>query len=93
MAADESTGSTIGRQFIIALVLLAIAVFLFMVRSFILTVLMAIIFSALLMPLQLRLTRAFKGKKQLAAALLVHLAILVVGLPLIGLFAVVVQQA
>ncbi|MCF7940027.1 MAG: AI-2E family transporter [Spirochaetia bacterium] len=93
MAADESTGSTIGRQFIIALVLLAIAVFLFMVRSFILTVLMAIIFSALLMPLQLRLTRAFKGKKQLAAALLVLLAILVVGLPLIGLFAVVVQQA
>ncbi len=67
--------------------------FLFMVRSFLISALMAAIISALAAPMVERLAGAFGGRKGLAAALmLVMLFILVIG-PILGVVFMIAQQS
>lgn len=75
----------LGRRFLAALLLVTAALFLYMIRAFLVPILLAAVFSTLLYPLYRRLTRAFGGRSTLAA--LLCLLIFLVGL-LVPLYAV-----
>lgn len=79
-----------GRVFF-ALVLLTTAVFLWMVRGFLMPVFWAVVFAVLFQPLFLRLTDALRGRR-VPAALLTTLAVVLVVLVPFGLIAAAVAQ-
>jgi predicted PurR-regulated permease PerM len=92
------TNSPIGREnyyrtFVLVLVLAASGVFLVMVRHFLVAVLLAAVFSALLYPVYTRVLRAFRGHKYAASVFVLIVAVLVVGLPLLALLGVVAAEA
>jgi predicted PurR-regulated permease PerM len=68
------------------------AVFIAMVRRFLVTLLLAGILSALVFPLYRRLNRLFRGRKHLASMTTLVLLLILIGLPLAGLGVVVVQE-
>lgn len=81
-------------QIILLLVLLIIsAVFLSMIRQFLMVILLAGIFSALAQPIYRRLDRWFRGRKALTSITTLVLILLVIFLPLAGLFGIVAGQA
>ncbi len=84
---------TIHKAFLLLLVLFISALFLFMIRPFLMALLLAGIFSALAHPLYRRLTRAMGGRQSLASGITLLLIVLVVLLPLTGLLGVVTAQA
>ena len=83
----------IHKSFLLMLVLFISALFLIMIRPFLMALLLAGIFSALSHPLYRRLTRAFGGRQTLASAITLLLIVMVVLLPLTGLLGVVTAQA
>jgi predicted PurR-regulated permease PerM len=81
-------------QVILLLFLLFIsAVFIAMIRYFLMVIFLAALFSALAMPVFIRFERWFKGSKSLSAAMTMLVMLLIVVLPLATLFAVVAKQA
>ncbi len=83
----------IHKTFLMMLVLFITALFIFMIRPFLMALLLAGIFSALAHPLFRRLTRALGGRQNLASAITLLLIVLVILLPLTGLLGVVTAQA
>jgi len=83
----------IHKSFLLILVIFISALFLFMIRPFLMALLLAGIFSALSHPLYRRLTRALGGRQALASAITVLLIVMVVVLPMTGLLGVVTAQA
>jgi len=83
----------IHKSFVFVLVLFISAVFLSMIRPFLMGLLLAGIFSALGHPLYRRLCRWLGGRQALASGLTLLIAVLVVLLPLTGLLGVVTAQA
>ena len=83
----------INRSFLLVLVLFISGVFLFMIRPFLMGLLLAGIFSALTHPLYRRLCRWLGNRQALASAVTLLIVVLVVLLPLTGLLAVVTAQA
>jgi predicted PurR-regulated permease PerM len=83
----------IHKSFLILLVIFITVVFLSMVRPFLMALLLAGIFSALVHPFYLRMTRWLGGRRQLASAITVFLIVMVILLPLVGLLGVVTAQA
>jgi predicted PurR-regulated permease PerM len=82
------------RRRVLGLLVLAVTIaFLAMIQKFLVTMLLAAIFSALLYPLYRRLLRAFRGRKSLASAVTLLLALLLVVIPLAGFIGVLVGQA
>jgi predicted PurR-regulated permease PerM len=81
------------QAFVLLLLLLISAVFLAMVWPFLMTIIMAGIFSALARPLYRWLNRRFGGRSSLAAAVTLLLIIFVVLLPLAGLLGAVTAEA
>ncbi|MFC5050984.1 AI-2E family transporter [Rubritalea spongiae] len=82
------------RRGIVLLLALGISVlFLFMVKDFIMPLLLAGIFAGLLRPVYRRLKIVFKGREALSSIITIVLAMLLVGLPLVALASVVVGQA
>jgi predicted PurR-regulated permease PerM len=81
------------RRFLIAVVIGVTILFLWMVRSFLIALLMAAIFSAMTRPLYRRMTRWCRGRAGLAAGLTVVVLIVAVGLPMSGFVTLVVAQA
>jgi predicted PurR-regulated permease PerM len=83
----------IHKSFLLILVLFISALFLYMIRPFLMALLLAGIFSALAHPLYRRLVRALRGRRTLASAVTVLLIVMGVLLPVAGLLGVVTAQA
>jgi len=91
--AKEPAKHLAGKIFIVGFLLLVLISFLVMIRSYLIALILAAIAAALMLPLQRRFTKAFKGKRQLSAAVLLVLMVLVIGIPLIGIAALVTSEA
>ena len=83
----------IHKSFLLLLVIFISAIFLFMVKPFLMALLLAGIFSALMHPFYRRLTRWLGGRRQMASAITLLLIVMVILLPLAGLLGVVTSQA
>lgn len=83
----------IHKSFLLILVLFISAMFLVMIRPFLMALLLAGIFSALAHPLYRRMTRWLGGRQALASAITLLIIVMVVLLPLAGLLGVVTAQA
>jgi predicted PurR-regulated permease PerM len=81
------------RVFLVMLVLSISAAFLWMVQSFLLTILLAAIFSGLLHPAYRWLLGRLGGRAPLAAALTVLFGLLVIGVPLLTVLGLVTNEA
>ena len=81
------------RWVLLLLVIFISAVFVAMIRPFLVTLLLAAIFSGMAHPLYSRICRAFRGRKGAASAATLAILVLVVVLPLSGLMAMVAAQA
>lgn len=92
-ATTSMSQETFNRAFVLLLLLFITAVFLAMIQPFLMTVLMAAIFSGLAWPLNRRLRRAF-GRRSTPAALATLIVIFfAVILPLAGLLGAVTAEA
>lgn len=82
------------QRFFIVIVLVAITVLFFaMIRGFVVTILMAAIFSGLAHPIYRRLTALFRGREALASAVVVVLFLILVVGPLLFMFTLVAGEA
>ncbi len=92
MSAEQRAG-TLGRRFLTAVLLLTTALFFYMIRAFLLPMVLAGVFATLLYPLYRRLARLFGGRRGLAS--LTCCLVFVVGLllPLYLVGSLVVRQA
>ncbi len=84
---------TFNRAFVLLLLLFITAVFLAMIQPFLMTVLMAAIFSGLAWPLNRRLRRAFGRRRTLSALATLLVIFFAVILPLAGLLGAVTAEA
>jgi predicted PurR-regulated permease PerM len=84
---------TVNKSVLLLLVLFISAVFLSMIRSFLMAIFMAGLFSALARPLYKRLEKWFGGRRALASLVTLFLIVIVVILPLGVLMGVVTAQA
>ena len=79
--------------FLIVLLVLISAVFLFMIRRFLTVLLLAAIFSGLAKPVYQTILRGVRGRRKTASLLTLLLLVLVVGIPAVLLGIVVVSEA
>jgi len=87
------TDPRVRRGFLLVLLVAISATFVAMIRSFLLGILLAAIFSALASPLYQRIERLVRGRRRLASVLtLVVLMVVVIG-PLLGILGIVATQA
>jgi predicted PurR-regulated permease PerM len=85
--------STVSKLVLVVMVLLISILFFSMIKYFILVILLAGIFSALIYPAFQKIARLFKGKKVLASIITVLLLVLIILLPLTSLFGIITAQA
>jgi predicted PurR-regulated permease PerM len=83
----------INKWVLLLLVLFISALFLSMIRQFLMAIFLAGIFSALSYPLYLRFERWFKGRRSLASIATLILIVFLVLLPLGGLLGIITAQA
>lgn len=81
------------RRFLLFLVILMSVLFLWMVRSFLITILLAAIFAAMAMPLHRFVRKRVGGNDALASILTLLILIVAVGLPIFGFLGLVANQA
>lgn len=81
------------RRFLLVTVILVSLLFLWMVRSFLITLFLAAIFSAMAMPMHRIIRRRVGGRHSLAAAFSLLILIVAVGLPLFAFMGLVANQA
>ncbi|HUF48453.1 MAG TPA: AI-2E family transporter [Vicinamibacterales bacterium] len=81
------------KPFLVGLVVAISVAFVFMVRSFLLTILMSAIFAGLAYPLYARLLRAFSGQRAVASGVTMLVLLAIVFGPLIMLLGLVVNEA
>jgi predicted PurR-regulated permease PerM len=81
------------KAFLLILVIGISAAFLTLLRPFLMTILLAAVFSGLVHPIYVRLSRSLSGNRPLAAALTILLTLVLVIGPVIGVLGVVVNQA
>ena len=84
---------SINKSVLLLVVLFISAVFLSMIRHFLMAIFLAGIFSALAHPLYLRLHAFFKGKRRLASLITILMIVFLVLIPLLGLLGIVTAQA
>jgi predicted PurR-regulated permease PerM len=85
--------TTVSRVVLVVMVLFISLLFFSMIKHFILVILLAGIFSALIYPAFLKIVRFFKGKKIVASLITVLLLVLIILLPLTSLFGIITAQA
>ena len=78
---------------LLLLVLFISALFLSMIRQFLMAIFLAGIFSALSYPLYRRFVKGFRGRRRLAAVACILLIIFVILIPLTGLLGIITAQA
>jgi predicted PurR-regulated permease PerM len=81
------------RAFVLLLVASISAAFIAMVRSFLLTILVAAIFTALLYPIYLRLTSVFRGRRPIAAGVTLIIGLVLIVGPLLIVAGLVTNEA
>lgn len=81
------------RLVVLLLVVVITVLFLFVVKDFVMPLLLAGIFAGLLRPVYRKLNIAFKGRKVVASVVTIILALALIGIPLVALASVVVGQA
>jgi len=84
---------TINKWVLLLLVFFISALFLSMIRQFLMAIFLAGIFSALSFPLYLRLVKWFRGRNKLASIATIILIIFVIVIPLAGLLGIITAQA
>ena len=84
---------TINKSVLLLLVLFISALFLSMIRDFLMAIFLAGIFSALAYPMYKRFTRWFGGRRAPASGLTIIVILFVILIPLGGLFGIVTSQA
>ncbi len=84
---------SVNKFVLIILVLFISAIFFCMIRSFLMAIFLAGIFSALSHPLYHRLERSFRGRRSLASVATIFLIVILILLPLAGLLGIVTTQA
>jgi predicted PurR-regulated permease PerM len=85
--------SALKKIIVLVIVLLISIVFISMIRTFIMAILLAGIFSAMAQPLYRRIMKWSRGRKNLAALATLLCLFLIILLPLIGLLGIVASQA
>jgi predicted PurR-regulated permease PerM len=85
--------SALKKIIVLVIVLLISIVFISMIRSFIIAILLAGIFSAMAQPLYRRIMKWSRGRKNLASLATLLSFFLIILLPLIGLLGIVASQA
>jgi predicted PurR-regulated permease PerM len=90
MAADQEK---VRRIFLIILLVLVSAVFVAMIRRFLVVLVLAAILSALASPVYRRFLRVWRGRKTLASASTLVILLGLVGIPFAGFLAIVVAEA
>jgi predicted PurR-regulated permease PerM len=83
----------INKWVLLLLVFFISALFLSMIRQFLMAIFLAGIFSALSSPLYLRLAKWFRGRKNLASIATIILIIFIILIPLAGLLGIITAQA
>ena len=83
----------LGRIIILIVLVFITALFFTMIRGFLMTILLAAIFSGLAHPLYRRLVRGFRGRRGLAAGAIVIGFLVVIVVPLVGLLGLIATQA
>jgi predicted PurR-regulated permease PerM len=81
------------KAFLLVLVSAATLAFVVILRSFLVTLLMAAVFSGLVYPVYARLVRQLRGHRYLASAVTLLLVVLLVVLPLLAVLGIVLNQA
>ena len=81
------------RSFLILLVVFISAVFVAMIRNFLITILLAAIFSGMAEPLYSRFLKLFRGRKILASISTLLVLMLVIVVPFLGFLAVAAREA
>jgi len=81
------------RRFLLALVVLSVAAVAYVAWPLATALLLAAVFAVVLRPVQERLTRLFRGRRSLAAGILVLAVLFLVVGPLLGLTAFLVKEA
>lgn len=84
---------SVNRFVLLLLVIFISAVFLSMIRSFLMAIFMAGIFSALAQPIFQSISRGYRGRRKLASITTLVLILLLVILPLGGLMGIITAQA
>ncbi len=90
---NQTNTLKINRIVVLIAAILISALFLSMIRQFIMTILLAGIFAGLEMPLFNRFRKFFGGRRNLSAGMTLAVFLLIVMLPMAGLLAVVATQA
>jgi predicted PurR-regulated permease PerM len=93
MAAAVSTRHIAGKAFILGFLLIVLIAFLIMIKSYLIALVLAGITAALLMSVQRWMIKKLRGRTRTAAAVVLILTILIIGIPLIGLAALVTNEA
>ena len=92
MSGADQSRERFRKSFLLLLTLGISALFLVMIRQFLMAVLLAGIFSGLAYPLYHRILQRLKGRRPLASVTTILLLLLGVGLPLIGFLGLVASQ-
>lgn len=87
------TSEKFQRTFLLLLAGFISVVFLWMVRDYVITIIFAAIFAALMRPLYLRFVRWTKGRAHLSSALALLVFVILIVLPVAGFVVVVANQA
>ncbi|ADE14710.1 protein of unknown function UPF0118 [Nitrosococcus halophilus Nc 4] len=81
------------KAFILVLLTAILAAFIAIIREYLIALLLAIIFTALLYPVYNQVLRILHGRRALSSVIVLVLAIFVIGLPLLGLLGAVAAEA
>jgi predicted PurR-regulated permease PerM len=93
MASVDANQEKFAKGFLVLLVVGISIVFFFMIKGFLMAVLLAGIFSGMAFPLYNRFLKLFKGRKALSSATTILLVLLVIVIPLTGFLGVAASQA
>lgn len=85
--------NSVHKGFVAFLTIVLFIAFLFLIKDFLVTVVLAALFSGLLYPFQQRLQRMFKGRRLTASAVILVLSLLIVVIPLLGILAIAAREA
>jgi len=93
MTAADRTSDRMRKPFLLGLTIAISALFLFMIRQFLLAVLLAAILAGLVRPLYQVLLRWLRGRRRWASLATLFVLVVVVGIPLLAFFGLVASQA
>lgn len=89
----EKQKTTLARSFILVLLLITSLIFIYMIRSYLIPLILAALTSALIIPIHNRFVRLFRGKKRAAALVTILLLVLIIGIPMLFLLGAVTNEA